>query len=256
MFFYLFFKTYNELESSVPFFLICQTMFFVNIVFQVLSWLSTSQPWPSVGFPSSSRRLPTMNHIMAIEVMIQVAIGQYLGSGGMTLVAQLCPMLKGELKPSYDERWILWKLNPQVLELPQWQWWVFWTSTTAWSLPGLSSTSLQPIPPCQAYLGPPVVTTSLFLFIFVLCVLTWSYLIQLFHPVCVTMLSNCFWLTMILFRGMVEYKSLLQGIWEHNREQADEGQLHCNARAQQDHGSRWGVLGVSSQWNQKAYQMR
>ena len=26
----------------------------------------------------------------------QVAIGQYLGSGGMTLVAQLCPMLKGE----------------------------------------------------------------------------------------------------------------------------------------------------------------
>ena len=27
---------------------------------------------------------------------MQVAIGQYLGSGGMTLVAQLCPMLKGE----------------------------------------------------------------------------------------------------------------------------------------------------------------
>ncbi len=25
----------------------------------------------------------------------EVAIGQYLGSGGMTLVAQLCPMLKG-----------------------------------------------------------------------------------------------------------------------------------------------------------------
>ena len=24
----------------------------------------------------------------------EVAIGQYLGSGGMTLVAQLCPMLK------------------------------------------------------------------------------------------------------------------------------------------------------------------
>ena len=42
--------------------------------------------------------------MMAIEVVIQVAIGQYLGSGGMTLVAQLCPMLKGELKPSYDER--------------------------------------------------------------------------------------------------------------------------------------------------------
>ncbi len=26
----------------------------------------------------------------------EVAIGQYLGSGGMTLVAQLCPMLKGQ----------------------------------------------------------------------------------------------------------------------------------------------------------------
>lgn len=25
----------------------------------------------------------------------EVAIGQYLGAGGMTLVAQLCPMLKG-----------------------------------------------------------------------------------------------------------------------------------------------------------------
>ena len=180
--------------------------------------------------------------------MIQVAIGQYLGSGGMTLVAQLCPMLKGELKPSYDEGWILWKLNPQVWGLPQWQWWVFWTSTTVWSLPGLSSTSLQPIPPCQAYLGPPVVNTSLFLFyIFFLPFFMFPYLVlsRLSHPVHVTMLSNCFWLTMILFRGMVEYKSLLQGIWEHNREQADEGQLHCNAWAQQDHGSRWGVLGVS-----------
>ena len=29
-------------------------------------------------------------------MLSQVAIGQYLGSGGMTLVAQLCPMLKGE----------------------------------------------------------------------------------------------------------------------------------------------------------------
>ena len=27
----------------------------------------------------------------------EVAIGQYLGSGGMTLVAQLCPMLKGKI---------------------------------------------------------------------------------------------------------------------------------------------------------------
>ena len=97
--------------------------------------------------------------IMAIEVMIQVAIGQYLGSGGMTLVAQLCPMLKGELKPSYDERRILWKLNPQVWGLPQWQWWVSWTSTTVWSLPGPSSTSLPPIHPCPAFPGPPVVTT-------------------------------------------------------------------------------------------------
>ena len=26
----------------------------------------------------------------------EVAIGQYLGSGGMTLVAQLCPILKGK----------------------------------------------------------------------------------------------------------------------------------------------------------------
>ena len=77
--------------------------------------------------------------------------------------------------------------------------------------------------------------------------LTWS-----FHRSVPT--SACanlgFWLTVILFRGMVEYKSLLQGIWEHNREQADEGQLHCNAWAQQDNGSCWGVLGVSSQWNQ------
>ena len=46
---------------------------------------------------------------------------------------------------------------------------------------------------------------------------------------------------------MVEYKSLLQGIGEHNGEQVDEGKLHGDARAQQDHGSRWGVLGVSSQ---------
>lgn len=28
----------------------------------------------------------------------EVAIGQYLGSGGMTLVSQLCPILKGSLK--------------------------------------------------------------------------------------------------------------------------------------------------------------
>ena len=27
----------------------------------------------------------------------EVAIGQYLGSGGMTLVAQLCPLFKGKL---------------------------------------------------------------------------------------------------------------------------------------------------------------
>ena len=34
----------------------------------------------------------------------QVAIGQYLGSGGMTLVAQLCPMLKGDNgKPNRDD---------------------------------------------------------------------------------------------------------------------------------------------------------
>ena len=26
---------------------------------------------------------------------MEVAIGQYLGSGGMTLIAQLCPLLKG-----------------------------------------------------------------------------------------------------------------------------------------------------------------
>ena len=26
----------------------------------------------------------------------EVAIGQYLGSGGMTLVAQLCPLFKGK----------------------------------------------------------------------------------------------------------------------------------------------------------------
>ena len=27
----------------------------------------------------------------------EVAIGQYLGSGGMTLVAQLCPLFKGKI---------------------------------------------------------------------------------------------------------------------------------------------------------------
>jgi solute carrier family 6 GABA transporter-like protein 1 len=31
----------------------------------------------------------------------EVAMGQYLGSGGMTLVAQLCPMLKGGAATSY-----------------------------------------------------------------------------------------------------------------------------------------------------------
>ena len=37
-----------------------------------------------------------MKHNEFITRDAQVAIGQYLGSGGMTLVAQLCPMLKGE----------------------------------------------------------------------------------------------------------------------------------------------------------------
>ena len=37
--------------------------FFCKSFFQVLSWLSTSQPWPSVGFPSSSRRFQRWNII-------------------------------------------------------------------------------------------------------------------------------------------------------------------------------------------------
>jgi SNF family Na+-dependent transporter len=30
----------------------------------------------------------------------EVAVGQYLGAGGMTLVGQLCPILQGELQQS------------------------------------------------------------------------------------------------------------------------------------------------------------
>ena len=40
--------------------------------------------------------MPTTKANEFITRDAQVAIGQYLGSGGMTLVAQLCPMLKGE----------------------------------------------------------------------------------------------------------------------------------------------------------------
>ena len=32
----------------------------------------------------------------------EVAIGQYLGSGGMTLVAQLCPLFKGKTSIIYS----------------------------------------------------------------------------------------------------------------------------------------------------------
>lgn len=32
----------------------------------------------------------------------EVAIGQYLGAGGMTLVGQLCPLLQGILKIKYS----------------------------------------------------------------------------------------------------------------------------------------------------------
>ena len=60
------------------------------------------------------------------------------------------------------------------------------------------------------------------------------------------MLSNCFLLIFdLILRGMVEYRSLLQGIGEHHGEQALEGKLHGKARSQQDHRSCRGVLGVS-----------
>ena len=49
----------------------------------------------------------------------------------------------------------------------------------------------------------------------------------------------------LILRGVVEYRSLLQGIGEYHGEQALEGKLHGKARAQQDHRSCRGVLGVS-----------
>ena len=34
-----------------------------------------------------------------VPVFLQeVAIGQYLGAGGMTMIAQICPILKGNVK--------------------------------------------------------------------------------------------------------------------------------------------------------------
>ena len=137
---------------------------------------------------------------------MQVAIGQYLGSGGMTLVAQLCPMLKGENIHCRKKK--LWKLNVQAWELRQWQWWVFWTSTTAWSSPGLSFTSLQPILLCQAYLGPLVVTsTSFFCLAFPFVFLNYSCLIQCVWQCCQTVFDwpcsylDGWWNTKACFKG-------------------------------------------------------
>ena len=53
-------------------------------------------------------------------------------------------------------------------------------------------------------------------------------------------------MTVTSFRGLVEYKSLLQGIREHNGEQSVEEKLHGDAGTQQDNDFRWGVLGVSA----------
>ena len=46
----------------------------------------------------------------------EVAIGQYLGSGGMTLVGQLCPLLQGTLTTNVNKIFFLYAhQNPLLI---------------------------------------------------------------------------------------------------------------------------------------------